>query len=201
MNDPDDVFRSLRRYTAMILGSPPWRVRLQRVRVSDDDRPVAVLEPGLLGTPIARRTIPQGDVQKQQTFTIVCYPELGSTADEAGEAARQLAGLLDAGFSRGLVTSDTPPVNVGAPFRLPIWDYAGVPLTGANRSPAGDPYTHADIDQSFNVRPIQDAMDELRYTVVCTLRMTWWQGGRAYPPQPIAVAVPGTFGGDVPPGQ
>lgn len=199
MNDPDDVFRSLRRFVAMMLGSPPWTVRLQRTRVEDDQRPVAVLEPGVLTTPFARRTIPQGDVQKQQTFTVVAYPVLGTTAPESAETARQVASLLDAGVSRGLVTDDVPPVNIGAPFRVPIWDYAGIPLTGANRAPAGAPYAHADVDQTFNVRPIQDAMDELRFTVVATLRMSWWQGGRAYPPQPVAASMPGAWGGEVVP--
>lgn len=192
MNNPDDVYRSLRRYVSLILGSPPWQVRLQRTRVSDDQRPVAILEPGLLGTPFARRTIPQGDVQKQQTFTVVCYPVVGATAAEAAEDARGVASLLDAGFSRGLVTDAVPPANIGGPFRVPIWDYAGVPVTGAGRAGPADPYAYADVDQTFNVRPVQDALDELRYTVVCTLRMTWWQAGRALPPAPLVTSMPPT---------
>lgn len=174
--------------------APPWKVRLQRVRVSDDDRPTAVLEPGVLGTLFARTgTINQGDVQKAQPFTIVCYPELGATAASSAEAARELAGLLDAGFSHGLVTSDVPPLNIGAPFRVPIFDFAGVPIEGENRAGPPDSYMHANVDEALNVRPIQDPADELRYTVVCNLRLTWWQGGRIPPVAPIATDMPGTY--------
>lgn len=182
--DPDDVFRSLRRYVSLTLGSPPWTVRLQRTAVADDERPVAVLEPGVLTTPFARRAVNQGDVQKQQTFTVVCYPTLGATAAAAAEIARAVAGQLDAGVSRGLVT-DTG-VNIGAPFRLPVYAFGGVPVTGASRQGPTVPYMHANVDQSFSVRPIQDAMDELRYTVVATLRVAWWQGGRIPPTAPTA---------------
>jgi hypothetical protein len=195
--DPDDVFRSLRRYVAQMLGSPPWTVRLQRTAVADDARPVAVLEPGLLATPFARRAVNQGDVQKQQPFTVVCYPVVGATAVEAAETARATAGLLDAGFSRGLVTDADPPVLIGAPWRLPVYAYAGVPLEGAGRQGPADPYMHAAVDQTFTVRPIQDAMDELRYTVVANLRVSWWQGGRIPPTAPLATGglVPGRWSG------
>jgi hypothetical protein len=198
--DPDDVLRSLRRYMAQMLSSPPWTVRLQRTAVGDDERPVAIIEPGVLTTPFARRAVNQGDVQKQQGFTVVAYPVLGATAVESAETARVTAGLIDGGISRGLVTDDTPPALIGAPWRLPVYAYAGVPLEGAGRQGPADPYMHADIDQTFNVRPIQDAMDELRYTVVASLRVSWWQGGRIPPAAPLATGglVPGPWSGAVP---
>lgn len=195
MNDPEDVLRSLRRYVAQMLGSPPWTVRLQRTRVADDERPVAIVEEsGPLTTPFARaRTVNQGDQQKQQSFTVVCYPPLGSQPVDSAETARQVASLLDAGFSRGLVTDDTPPVNIGAPFYFPVYDYAGVPITGSGRAGPQDFYTFAEVDNTFNVRAIQDAVDEKRYTVVANLRVRWWQAGRIPADAPIAESVTGTF--------
>lgn len=185
--DPDDVLRSLRRFAALALGAPPWKVRLQRTRVSDDERPVAVIDPGVLATPHSRAgTVRQGDVQKQQTFTIVCYPPVATTAAVASEEARKLTYRLDASFSRGLVTDDVPPVNIGAPWRIPVYTFEGVPIEGADRAGSPDPYMHANVDETFTVRVVQDPLDELRYTVVATLRMTWWQGGRVRPDAPLA---------------
>jgi hypothetical protein len=200
--DPDDIRRSLRRYVAQILGAPPWTVRLQRTRVDDDERPVAILDPGVMTTPFARagmRDGNQGDVQKMRPFTVVCYPALGDTAAVSGEEAEQLASLLDAGFQRGLVTGDVPPVNIGAPYRIPVYDFAGVPMTGPDRAGATSPYMYANVDETINVRPIQDALDELRYTVVVNLRVSWWQGGRVLPATPIATTMPGTFAGEAAP--
>lgn len=194
MNDPEDVIRSLRRYVALMLGSPPWSVRAQRTRVADEERPVAVVEgSGPLSTPFARTArVRQGDQQKARPFTVVCYPVVvWESAAEAAHGARELVTLLDAGFSRGLVTDDVPAVNIGGPFRVPIWDYAGVPIVGASRAGPADPYSYANVDPSFNVRDVQDPLDELRFTVVASLRLTWWQGGRVPPAAPVATSVPG----------
>lgn len=187
--DPEDVLRSLRRYVSLMLGSPPWTVRIQRTRVADDERPVAVVEQSApLTTPRSRAGgIAQGDVQKAATYTVVCYPgPIAATAADARLQAGEVASLLDAGFTRGLVTDDVPPKNVGAPWRVPVYDFAGVPVSGANRAGPADPYMYANVGAGFNVRPIQDALDELRFTVAATLPLTWWQGGRIRPTGPIA---------------
>lgn len=193
--DPTDVIRSCRRYVAAILGSPPWTVRIGRVRSSDDQRPVAIIDPaGPLTTLFARASIPQGDVQKARTLTVVCYPALGESAQESTIAAEELAALLEAGFERGLVTDDVPPTLIGAPWRMPLYDFAGVPVTGSSRAGASEPYGYANVTETgFNVRAVQDAMDELRYTVVATVPLTWWRAGRDGPDGPLVTGVPGTY--------
>lgn len=195
MNNVEDVTRSLRRYVAQMLGSPPWKVRLERMRVSDDERPVAVVdESGSLTTTFSRaRMLNTGDQRRQQSYAIVCYPVVGAQASDSAAEARRVRSLLMAGFSRGLVTDDSPPVNIGAAWYFPIYDFDGVPVTGAGRAGPADPYTYAEVDETFNVRPIQDAVDELRFTVVANLRVRWWEGGRIPPVAPIAESMPGQF--------
>lgn len=194
--DPDDILRSLRRYTSLLLQSPPWTVRVQRVRVDDDERPVAIVqESGPMTVPHSRAgTLQQGDVQYQQALAIACYPVIGESAAASAEAARQVRTLLVAGFTRGLRTDDDPPVNIGGPWRVPIYDFDGVPIQGAGREGPVDPYAHMNVDDSFNVRPVQDAVDELRYTVMANLRVSWWAAGRipgdSYP---LAVSMTGTY--------
>jgi hypothetical protein len=199
IGDPNDVLRSVRRYIAQALGSPPWTVRLQRTAVADDERPVAILEPGPLTTPFARRAINQGDVQKQQTITVVCYPEVGADTASSAQTAREVVALLDASISRGLIDGETG-VNIGAPFRIPVYFFETTPIEGVNRKGPDDPYMHINVDETFAIRPVQDAMDERRYTVVATLRVNWWQGGRVPPFAPIATRIlPGQWS-ETPPG-
>lgn len=199
--DPDDVLRSLRRYVALILGSPPWRVRLQRTRVSDDERPVAVIEESSpLTEPFSRAGhASQGDVQQAQTFALMCYPTFDSTqaVAESAERARQLKRLVHAGFARGLVTDDAPPKNIGMPWRIPVYDFATVPIAGTpqERSGPAEPYMHADVGRGFNTRAIQDPLDEFRWTVVANVPVTWWAAGRIRPDAPLAERVPGGWGG------
>lgn len=201
--DPTDLLRSCRRYVWLMLGGDPWTVRIGRVRASDDERPIAVVEPSSpLTTPFSRAgTLNQGDVQKAQTLTVVCYPPLAGSAQESAMTAEATAAALNDGFERGLITDDTPPKRIGAPWRLPIYDFAGVPITGPGRAGPTDPYGYANVTVSgFNVRPVQDAMDELRYTVVATVPLTWWRAGRIAPEGPLITAIPGTFSdGPVPP--
>lgn len=193
--DPDDVLRSLRRYVAQTLGSPPWSVRVQRVRVADDERPAAVIEQssGLTTAHSRAGTRQQGDMQKLQTFTVVCYPTVEETAAESRQEAGRVASLLDAGFSRGLVTDDDPPKMIGAPWRVPVYDFSAVPITGPDRGGPVEPYSYANVDPTFNVRPIQDPLDELRFTVVATVPLSWWQGGRVPPTAPTAAHLGGMW--------
>lgn len=185
--EPEDVLRSLRRYVAQTLGSPPWTVRIQRTRVLDDERPIAVVEEGgPLTTPRSRAgMVNQGDVQLMQSYAVMCYPAMASDAADSRYEAGRVRSLLQAGFSRGLVTDDDPPVNIGAPWSVPVYDFDGVPVSGEGRAGPADSYMYASVDQTFNVRPVQDPLDELRFTVVANLRMTWWAGGRIPPAAPL----------------
>jgi hypothetical protein len=153
-----------------------------------------------LTTPFARRAINQGDVQKQQTITVVCYPAVGADTPSSAQTARQVADQLDAGVTRGLVDSGSGAL-IGGPFRIPVYPFAATPLTGATRQGPTLPYTYVAVDETFTVRPVQDAMDERRYTVVATLRVSWWQAGRVPPPAPLASGglVPGAWS-RLPPG-
>lgn len=192
----DDVIRSLRRYVSQMLGSPPWKVRVGRVRVADDERPVAVIDPSAPVTTLFARTgtLTQGDVQKARTLTVVCYPAVGATPQDSALLAEQLSELLDASFERGLVTDSIPQRLIGAPFRVPMYDFADVPMTGPDRGGASESYGYANVTESgFNVRVLQDVVDELRYTVVATVPLTWWRAGRIAVEGPTVTNVPPTF--------
>lgn len=172
---PDDIHRSLRRYVSEAL--PSWRVWTERDEVRDDARPVAVVEASSpLTQTFARSTVPQGDVSGLRAFSVQCYPELGDTPRDsrllAEEVAQTLAGLV----TLGLVADNGS--NIGYPLKVPIYDYANVPLTGANRAGPAEPYGFADIGRGFAVNPIQDPIDPLRWTVALDVQLSWWAAGR-----------------------
>lgn len=181
----DDRHRSIRRFLMVVLGSPPWTIRTERERVEDDQRPAAVIEVAsavLPGRP-ARVSIPQGNVEKQQTFSIACFPVLAATAAESRLEAERVADLLTQAVTLGLVDPPAPPLPQPwpwdtAPERLPVFDYAAVPVKGAARGGPQAPYGWM-WAEDYPVRPVQDPDDPLRWTVALDLRVSWEQAGRA----------------------
>lgn len=191
----DDIHRSLRRYVAQVLVKP-WVVRMERQPVENDAREVCVVEPASgLTTGRHRVSIPQGNVEKLQAFSAMAYPAMMSTARESRHEAQRIATLLDQAFTLGLVEphEEGPPTNIGAPFRVPVYDYADVPVSGKERAGPADPYGYAWVDPGLSVRTIQDPLDYLRFTVACDLRLSWEQGGRIPPSAPVAAGMSGTF--------
>lgn len=169
--------------------------------VPDDKRPMGnvIPVPGATSqTLFARATIPQGDVQRGQTFAITLYPTTTGDARECRNRATLLAEALDDAVVSGVSYADVDPAeeySVSPPLRLPLWDYAGVPVTGASRAGPADPVGWMEAED-ISVQAIPDPEDDKRWTVVCTVRLTWWDGGRSreLPTAPPDVeSIPPTF--------
>lgn len=172
----DDRHRSLRRFLMNALGAPPWRLRTERQPVADEERPVGLVETASpAATTRARVTVPQGDVEKVQTFSIMLYPALGDTAAESRLAAEEVAQLLDDAFTSGLI--DDAGGELSRPFRVPVYDFAGVAVKGPERGGPEAAYGWLWIEDA-PVRTVQDPDDVLRFAVVCDVRVSWSQGGR-----------------------
>jgi hypothetical protein len=187
----DDIHRSVRRYVALALGED-WTIRTEREVVKDSERPVAVVEWSTAigrspGHPPDRRTIPQGDVSRMGTMAVTAYPAIFDTAREGKHESELIAQLLDESIGQGLVKRDGsgPVVNVGHPLAIPVYDYAAVPVKGANRAGPPNPYGWAMV-ADHSVHPLQDPLDEKRWTVAVSIRLTWWRAGRQPPPGPRA---------------
>jgi hypothetical protein len=187
----DDRHRSLRRFLMNVLGSPPWTLRTERQPVPDSDRPAGVIETLPSTTTRARTTLPQGNVEKAQTFPITLYPVLGATGAEARLEAERVAQLLDDAITVGLVDDDGAAFTY--PERIPVYDYAGVPVKGAQRGGPPAPYGWL-WAEDFPVQALQDPEDPLRWSVTCALRVSWEQAGREGAP-----GVPATGVTPVPP--
>lgn len=187
----DDRHRSLRRFVMNALGSPPWTVRTERQPVANEERPVAVVEASTpMVTTRARTSIPQGDIERQQTFGLALYPQLGASPAESRLIASQAAELLIDAIGVGLVTD--VGALLSAPEMVPVYDFAGVPVTGPGRAGAAAAYGWMRVED-FPVRAIQDPEDPLLWTVVCDVRVSWSQGGRVAPPAPVARVMDGNF--------
>jgi hypothetical protein len=189
--ETDDLHRSLRRFIAQVLGEP-WRIRTERQPVTPDERELCVVEPASpVTTGKHRVSIPQGNVEKLMAFSAMAYPTMGATARESRAEAQRIATLLDDAFTFGLVDSDSG-ANVASPFRVPVYDFLDVPVSGKSRAGPETPYGFAWV-ADLTVRTLQDTLDHLRFTVACDVRLSWERGGRLPPEAPIAVGMPGGF--------
>lgn len=190
---PDDIHRSLRRHVAAALTD--WDVWAVREEVKDSARPIAIVETSSpITTTRARVTIPQGDVDKMQAFSVQAYPVIADTARESRLVAQGAQALLDDAIVIGLVTDAVPAVNIGGPFRIPVYDYSAVAVKGSAASRRGptDPYGYLWVED-HSVNMIQDPIDHLRFTVVLDLRVSWTAPGREPPTAPIAATMDGTY--------
>jgi len=183
----DDIARSIRRYLSMTMpvrpeDDPRWKIRVERREVSEEERPVGVVVLGDLSTTRARTSLIQGEVEQMLPVTINLYPAPSSaSADDLRSGRREaddLATRLDLLFNTGLT------VKVGArhfagPFRIPLWDYAEIPLTGKEKTGPGDPHDVLWVEEkSLLVKAVQDPEDARLWSVIANMRVTFERPGR-----------------------
>ena len=205
--EDSDIKRSLQRYLGETL-EEPWAIRTQRRQVADEDRPVAVIQTGQATVLRARESVPQGEVESLVPITITAYPPLPVAPEEedpeepfdairlADLAAEQLKTHLRRLITIGLVVRDKDGRDWAGPFRIPLWDYADVPLTGPDRGGPEDPHDVLFVQrESLQVRSIQDPEDDLKWSVVCEFRVTVEEPGRIPDPDEgyVADGVVGRF--------
>lgn len=193
----DDRHRSMRRFLMNAVGSPPWLVRTERIPVPDEQRPVAVVEVAAPAITTRWRTsIPQGNVEKAQTFSLTLYPAMVDdegaplTAAAARLGAHEAAELLDAALTFGLAFDDGSVLS--PPRMIAIYDFEGVPVEGPGRAGAVEPYGWLTVDDA-PVSVIPDPDDHLRWTVACDVRVSWSQPGRVGEADPLVGSMPGVF--------
>lgn len=217
--EDSDIRRSIQRYLEGTL-DVDWTIRTQRRQVSDEDRPVAVVQTGQESVLRAREARTQGEVESLVPVTVTAYPAIPVAPDEPKEgdppfdaireadlAAARIKTQLKRLITAGLTVTTEPKAGEtrqwAGPFRIPLYDYAGVPLTGENRGGPVDPHDVLWVQrESLQVNAIQDPEDDTRWTVVCEFRATVEEPGRVVPDAEGYPAdhLEGTFHPPPPPG-
>jgi hypothetical protein len=208
----DDRLRSVRRFVSKALKSPPWSVLTERSEITDQMRPVALVEAATPSSQFGtapRATVEQGMVGRQQTLAVTLFPVGTETVagkvrqlppSEARRLANEAAVQMERAVLFGLVPdeddSGTWPWRT-PPLRIPVFDFEGVPTVGANRAGPDAPYAWMSVEDA-GFRSLQDPQDTRRWSVVGTLRLSWQLGGRVAPPAPLAGSMLGSF--DLTPG-
>lgn len=206
---PDDAVRSIRRYLSMTLASPPWTLRVERREVKNEERPVGVVTDGPLVPLRSRSTLIQGQVEEGLPITISLYPEVvdpkakadafRETRLEASKLKAQLSELINTGLTVTTEPKKGETRHWAGPFRIPLWDYEGVPVTGKEKAGPEDPHDVLWVDErSLSVQAIQDPEDPGRWSVIANFRVTIERPGRVPPPDEIAdvKALEGHFEGE-----
>lgn len=169
--DSDDLSRSIRKYLSMTLDGPPWTIRVERREVRDDERPVAVIDVGPQLVTRARESVPQGEWEWVAPVTVTCYPKPGKDQRQNAYDARALRTQLFRLITNGLNVTGADGKRWSGPFRIPLWDYVDVPLSGAEKGTDEDPHDVAWVErESLTAEVIPDDDDPDRWTVVLEFR-------------------------------
>lgn len=178
-----DIARSIKRYLSLMWDEDSgWTIRTERRVVTDDQRPVAVVLLGDKRIIHARTSVNQGMVEEAIPLTLYAYPAPGTDEREAQAAADDIKATLWDVFTLGLSPEEgeeAPWFSKSAPFRLPLWDYAGVPLTGKKRAGPKEPHDVIWVDpDSLSAQNLEDPQDAKRRTVVVEARLSIRRPGR-----------------------
>lgn len=169
MRNNIDALRSLKKYTALALGSE-WEIRLPEEEGAFK-RPFCRVG---VSTPGADTAIGARMVEKKQTFNLMAYPAEQSTPLQSLLEAERVRDLISVAFSVGVHAPSMAPSRYRAhPRRVPLYDYDGIaldaPATEQNRSPrdfmrvTGDP----------TATPVPDPEDDLLWVVTAEITL-WW---------------------------
>lgn len=182
MREREDALRSVRRYVASALGSPPWRVRLAmdaRFR-----RPFA-----LVSTPVASPLTQAGPGTLREDLPIVVqlYPGMPGAgpmrATEARLLAERAGELLTQALAIGVADSVDPAVR-GFTGRIPLWDYhdeAGTPLPlEGDASVATRRFTpdYLWVPDGWTVHVQPEASEDQLFVAIANLRVQWFRSSR-----------------------
>jgi hypothetical protein len=169
-----DALRSLKRYVALALGDP-WEVRLSREEGAFD-RPFARV------WQVAGSTYPLTSgkwlADIVQPFVVSAYPEPGMTVDESLLAAQAVEEAFFLAFRAG--------VGDGHPMRVPLYNYTGVAL---DEPGVWMPKGFMRVND-LSTQPFPDPDDNLLWTVVCDVRLTWRRLAQTIPETPTLTSVP-----------
>lgn len=183
------MHRSARRWTAYLLGDD-WIVRTEQRLASEEDegRNLAFVELATSPSTLFARSggpgVPQGDVRRSITVAATLLPAPLETPQESTLQATELAEMLDMAVTAGTVLPDG--TSFSNPREIPLWDWTGVPVRGPGRGGPDAAVSYAEV-QDHGARVIPDPQDDRLYSIVLTMRMTWWSGGRSGPGGPLAV--------------
>jgi hypothetical protein len=161
--DPYSVMRSLCRHAALVLGDD-WNDVRPAEQEGTFDRPFALVE--RVGSANYSGSAQLRDVSAG--FTISCYPRTDEDPDEAMRHSLLCEERLEDGFNSNIY-------GHGDVFRVPLYDYSGVPFNQSSERRGHCDYLRV---TSFAINRIRDAEDQRLWLVAVDLRMGYRRLGR-----------------------
>lgn len=164
MRTKEDALRSLARYISESLGEA-WEVGLFADQGTFERPGVAVRTAGPMLVGGSRHTL-----DNTLPVAVYAYPEEG--------------GSVEAGYVNAMATEESlwQAFNVGIaeghPWRIPLYDYEGVPITEGSEMRRYPDYLRV-VDLSID--STQAPEDEMKWTVIASLRLTWKRAGELAP--------------------
>jgi hypothetical protein len=160
MRTTRDAIRSLARYMTESFGED-WEVGYFSQQGTFARPGIAVRTTGPLLSAGSRHTL-----DLTQPMAIYVYPAEKETVEETFDEVMQAEEKLWQAFNIG--------VGEGRPFRVPLYDYEGVPYDDGSSLRRYPDYLRV-VDCS--IERAQSADDEKKWTVTAELRLTWRRAG------------------------
>jgi hypothetical protein len=185
MRTPQDALRSLKRYVALTF--PDFEVRMSSEK-GTFARPSATV----LMVPSMQLVSESWVTSRlQATFNVTVYPLQGPSPEASQAAALAVVDALWNAFSG-------PGVALGHPYRVPLYDYDGVPVSGPGAFADESARHYADylkVEGPPEVTPVQNPDDELLWSVAANIRMSWLRPSLRPTDAPLVADVPSS--GDI----
>ena len=187
MRTAEDAIRSVRRYVAAALGSPPWRVMLA-AEEGRFRRPYAVVT-----NPTGRRTERGGAADTELKSMPVVIHLFPPAVDDAGDpfraseaklVAERAAHMVEHAISVGIEDPDPSTSVRGFRLLIPLWDYrdatgAWLPLEGpGSTATLRTPRDYLRVEDAWTVEVQPEQSEDQLYVVVVNLRVQWYRGTR-----------------------
>jgi hypothetical protein len=153
MRTPTDAVRSVKRHAAAQLG-PDWEVRL-----APEDGTMHYPYAIVAAVGPALSTESALNAQVTQPITVYCYPAPAESFEQGLMDGNEVGDELWEAFAGGLT-----------PLRVPLYDYAGVPLDAPGEVRNEHDYLRL---TDVQINRVPDAQDEQRVIVVCDFRASW----------------------------
>lgn len=164
MRTASDALRSVNRHVAQAFGSA-WEVRLSKQK-GDFYRPfVRVTQVPTLTVVAESFTV----IRLTSAYQVVAFPERQATVDGSQMTALAAVETLYQAFTG-------PGVGKGRVYRVPLYDYDGIPFTGPDAFATENDRVYCDflkVEAPPDVQMNQDDDDDYLWSVAANIRMSW----------------------------
>lgn len=164
MRTATDALRSVNRHVAMAFGDA-WEVRLSQQK-GDFYRPFVRVTQMPTLTMNAESAV---NIRLTSAYQVVAFPSSQSTVDDSQANALAAVDTMYQAFTG-------PGVGKGRVYRVPLYDYTGIPYVGPEAFATENDRVYCDylkVEGPPDITLNQDDDDDYLWSIAANIRMSW----------------------------